>query len=91
MVQWNLPKAVGLHAGAITGSCSVTAYPRPFVIVQINYECDYKRESVHIEGYTTTVVFTINNVTRKCETIRCYILPFGKVNSTELLIVGKYY
>ena len=88
-VQWNLPKAVGLYGAPINGSCNVTAYPRPRVMVITPYGCDSQKKSIHIGRYTTEVLFTISNVTKSCKEIYCYILPFGQLNTTELLIVGK--
>ena len=89
VVHWDLPKAVGLHSGPINGSCSVTAYPRPHVLVVTPYGCDSQQESIHIGRYTNKVVFTINNATKSCEEIHCYISTFGELNSTELQIIGK--
>ena len=89
MVQWDLPKAVGLHGSPINGSCSVTAYPRPHVLVITPYGCENQQQSIHIGSHTNKVVFTINNATKSCEEIHCYISTFGELNSTELLIIGK--
>ena len=90
VVEWDLPKAVGLYGAPISGSCSVTAYPRPHVMFIIPYGCDSQHKSIHIGRYTTKVLFTISNVTKSCKEIHCYISTFGKLNTKELLIVGKY-
>ena len=90
VVQWELPKAVGLYGGPINGSCSVTAYPRPHVIVITPYGCDIEQESIHIGRHTNKVVFTIYNATKSCEEIYCFIATFSELKSAELLIVGKY-
>ena len=89
MVEWNLPKAVGLHGAPIKGSCTVTAYPRPSVMVITPYGCKSQQKSVHVGKHTNKVEFTINNVTKRCEKIHCFIRTFGKLDTTELLIVGK--
>ena len=89
MVEWDLPKAVGLYGAPINGSCSVTAYPRPHVLVLTPYGCDSQQKSIHIGRYTTEVLFTISNVTKSCKEIYCYISSFSVSNTTELLIVGK--
>lgn len=89
VIQWDLPKAVGLHGTAITGSCNATAYPRPNVMVIASNGCDYKQERViPIGRHTNKAVFTIKNVTKSCEKIHCYIPKFYHINSTELLIIG---
>ena len=90
MVQWDLPKAVGLHGAPISGSCTVTAYPRPQVLVITSTGCQIQKESIPIERHTTKVLFTISNVTKVCEQIHCYIPTFGELDTTKLLIVGKY-
>lgn len=89
VVQWDLPKAVGLYGSPISGSCSVTAYPRPQVLVITPYGCDSQAKSILIGQYTNKVLFTISNVTKNCEMIYCYILTFGELYTTELLIIGK--
>ena len=89
VVEWDLPKAVGLYGAPINGSCSVTAYPRPHVIVITPYGCDSQHKSFPIGRYTTKALFTISNVTKNCEQIRCLITTFHELHTTELLIVGK--
>ena len=90
MVEWTLPKAVGLHGAPINGSCSVTAYPRPEVSVITSSKCDIRKENIHIGRYTNKVEFTIKNVTKECETLYCFIETFSKLDTTELLIIGKH-
>ena len=90
MVEWDLPKAVGLHGAPINGSCTVTAYPRPHVKVITPNGCKSEEESIRIGRYTNKVVFTIHNATKSCEEIYCYISTFGELNSAELLIIGKF-
>ena len=89
VVEWNLPKAVGLHGAPIKGSCSVTAYPRPSVMVITPFGCKSQQKSIHIGRHTNKVEFTIHNATKRCEEIHCFIRTFGELNTTELLIVGK--
>ena len=90
VVEWTLPKAVGLHGAPIKGSCTVTAYPRPSVMVITSYGCKNQQKSIHIGRHTNKVEFSINNATKRCEEIHCFIRTFGELNSTELLIVGKF-
>ena len=90
VVEWDLPKAVGLHGAPIHGSCSVTAYPRPAVRVITPHGCDSQKKNVHIGRHTNKVEFTINNATKRCEKIHCFIQTFGEVNTTGLLIIGKH-
>ena len=89
VVQWDLPKAVGLYGAPISGSCSVTAYPRPHVLVITPYKCHNQQKIIPIGQYTNKVLFTISNVTKNCEKIYCYIPTFGEIHTTELLIIGK--
>ena len=89
VVEWNLPKAVCLHGAPIKGSCTVTAYPRPSVMVITPYGCKSQQKSVHVGRYTNKVEFNINNVTKRCKEIHCFIRTFGELDTTELLIVGK--
>jgi len=89
-IEWDLPKAVGLNGTAVTGSCSITAYPRPSRATVLIPKCDYQQESIPIGNYTTKVVFTINNITKSCEHIYCYVPTFGHIESRELLIVGEH-
>lgn len=93
-IEWDLPKAVGLNGVAVTGSCSVTAYPRPLdAKVMIPFGCDYQQERIHIRKHTTKIVFTIKNITKGCEKIYCFIPRFEHIESRELLIIGmcKFY
>ena len=90
VVEWTLPKAVGLHGAPIKGSCTVTAYPRPSVRVITPNGCKNQQKSIYIGRHTNKVEFTINNVTKRCEKIHCFIPSFGALNSTELLIIGKH-
>lgn len=87
VVEWTLPKAVGLHGSPIHGSCSVTAYPRPAVRVITPKGCDSQKKNIHIGRHTNKVEFTIKNATKRCEKIHCFIQTFGELNTTELLII----
>ena len=90
VIQWELPKAVGLNGVAIIGSCSASGYPRPNVRVIIPAGCDYQQNNVHVGNYTNKAVFTMN-VTKHCEQIYCLILSksYSFLRAKKLLIVGK--
>ena len=90
VIQWELPKAVGLNGVAITGSCSASGYPRPNVKVIIPAGCDYQQNNVHVGNYTNKAVFTMN-VTKHCEQIYCLASSktYSVLRTEKLLIVGK--
>ena len=91
MVEWDLPKAVGLHGAPIKGSCSVTAYPKPAAVTVITpFGCYSRHNNIHIGKHTIKAEFIIKNVTKECEEIHCFIHTFATLNTTELLIIGKY-
>ena len=91
VIHWDLPDAVGLNGGAVTGSCSATADPRPNVRVIIP-GCDYQQKNIYIDVHTNSAVFTINNVTKNCKKIYCHIQnnAHNTYDIRELPIIGKY-
>lgn len=90
VILWELPKAVALNGGAVTGSCSASGYPRPDVRVIIP-KCDYQQENVYVGNHTNKAVFTMN-ITRNCEKIYCLVASttYSILRTNELLIVGKW-
>lgn len=91
VIHWDLPDAVGLNGGAVTGSCSATANPKPNVRVLIP-GCDYQLKNVYIDVHTNSAVFTINNVTKNCKKIYCLIRNnvHNIYDMKELPIIGKH-
>ena len=91
MVQWDLPKAVALHGSPVTGSLSVTGYPRPSVRAIIPSGCDYQQKVVHIGRHTSKAVFTINTVTKNCEQLYGLIWSktYSVLRTNQLLIIGE--
>lgn len=89
LIHWDLPKAVALNGGPVTGSCSASGYPRPNVDVIIP-GCDYKQTNIHVGKHTNEALFTMN-VTGNCENIYCLISTktYSILRTKKLLIVGE--
>ena len=63
---------------------SVTAYPRPYVLVITPYGCDSQQESIPIGKHTNKVVVTIYNAAKSCEEM------YQNLVSSTIRVIDKW-